>query len=261
MYPPERHRAITALLIEVAGRRASVNVISDRLGVTTETVRRDLDVLARRGVLRRVRGGAELVDFTPFETALAARHAEQYEDKLVIARQVVAALPQDGVIVLDSGSLTLVCAAAMPRDRSLVIVTNNLPAAQLLADYDNLRIMTLPGTVRGLTSAAVDSWTCRRLRSLTADVAIIGVNGLSRSKGLTTTTPEEAATKRAMVLSAKRRIVPVISGKVGRSSFISFAAVNEVDHIITDAAADADLLRELSELGPEVVVARPDVVE
>lgn len=259
MFPPERHRAITALLLEVAGRRASVSQISDRLGVTTETVRRDLDVLARRGRLRRVRGGAELMDSTPFETALAARHAEQYEDKIVIARQVMSELPEDGVIVLDSGSLTLVCAAAMPRDRSLVLVTNNLPAAQLLADYDNLRIITLPGMVRGLTSAAVDSWTCRRLRSLTADVAIIGVNGLSSAKGLTTTNPEEAATKRAMLLSARRRIVPVISGKVGRNSFISFAAVNEVDLIVTDAAADADVLRELAGMGPEVVVARPDV--
>ena len=58
------------------------------------------------GVLRRIRGGAELTDSTPFEQALAARHAEQFEDKLVIARRVAEELPQDGVVVLDSGSLT-----------------------------------------------------------------------------------------------------------------------------------------------------------
>ena len=68
-------------------------------------------------------------------------------------------LPEDGVVVLDSGSLTLFCAQAMPKDRALAVVTNNLPAAQYLADYDNLRIFTLPGTIRGLTSAAVDAWT------------------------------------------------------------------------------------------------------
>ena len=206
MYPPERQRAITDLLIQHHGRRASVLQISEQLRVTTETVRRDLDVLERRGVLRRIRGGAELLDSTPFEQALAARHAEQFEDKLVIARRVVDELPEDGVVVLDSGSLTLVCAQAMPKDRALAVVTNNLPAAQYLADCDNLRIFTLPGTIRGLTSAAVDAWTGRRLSTLTVDLAIIGVNGITPTHGLTTTNPEEAATKRAMLLSARRRV-------------------------------------------------------
>ncbi|MCW2803638.1 MAG: Transcriptional regulator, DeoR family [Propionibacteriaceae bacterium] len=254
MYPPERRRAITDLLLSVADRRASVAQISDHLQVTTETVRRDLDVLERRGVLRRVRGGAELMDSTPFEQALAARQAEQYEDKKRISRRLLDELPNDGVVVLDSGSLTLVFAQAIPRDRSLTIVTNNLPAAKHLSDYENLRIITLPGMIRGLTSAAVDAWTSRRLRSLTTDLAIVGVNGLTASHGLTTTNPEEAAAKRSMLLAARRRVVPVISGKLGRNSFCSFAAVNEVDLIVTDAAAPDAVVQELAAAGPEVVV-------
>jgi DeoR family fructose operon transcriptional repressor len=242
MYPPERQRAITELLIEQDGRRASVTQISEQLKVTTETVRRDLDVLERRGVLRRIRGGAELMDSTPFEQALAARHAEQFEDKLVIARRVAEELPQDGVVVLDSGSLTFFCAQAMPKDPALAVVTNNLPAAQYLADYENLRIFTLPGTIRGLTSAAVD-------------LAIIGANGMTPTHGLTTTNPEEAATKRAMLLSARRRVVPVISSRIGRNSFCTFAAVNEVDLVITDGAANTEVVSELAAAGPEVVVA------
>jgi DeoR family transcriptional regulator, fructose operon transcriptional repressor len=255
MYPPERQRAITELLGHVDGQRATVTRISERLGVTTETVRRDLDVLERRGVLRRVRGGAELMPTTPFEIALTARHAEQFEDKVAIARRVTAELPEDGVVVLDSGSLTFVCAQVMPTDRALVVVTNNLPAARLLAHHDNLRVMTLPGTIRGLTTAAVDPWTSRRLKTLSADLAIVGVNGLTSSQGLTTTNPEEAAAKRAMLQTARRRVVPVISGKLGRNSFCSFAAVSEVDLIITDEHAQPDLVRELAAAGPEVVVA------
>ena len=133
------------------------------------------------------------------------------------------------------------------------MVTNNLPAAQYLADYDNLRIFT-PGTIRGLTSAAVDAWTSRRLSTLTVDLAIIGVNGMTPRHGLTTTNPEEAATKRAMLLSARRRIVPVISGRIGRNSFCSFAAVNEVD-LVTDAAANTEIVGELAAAGPDVVIA------
>ena len=84
-YPPERQRAITDFLLGQEDRRATVTQISEHLEVTTETVRRDLDTLERRGLLRRIRGGAQLLDAVPFEVALAARHAEQLEDKRRIA--------------------------------------------------------------------------------------------------------------------------------------------------------------------------------
>ena len=255
VYPPERQQAIAEFLVEQADHRAGVVQIGERLGVTTETVRKDLDVLERRGVLRRVRGGAELLSTTPFEQALAARHAEQLDDKITIARRVVAELPEDGVVILDSGSLTFVCAQLMPTDRPITLVTNNLPAARFLAGRTRMTIMTLPGSVRGLTSAAVDSWTTHRLESITADLAIIGVNGLTAERGLMTTNPEEASVKRAMLLAARRRLVPVISGKLGRTSFCAFAAVSEIDLVITDSNAPPEQVAALSGGGPAVVLA------
>jgi DeoR family fructose operon transcriptional repressor len=255
VYPPERQQAIAEYLVERADHRAGVAQISERLGVTTETVRKDLDVLERRGVLRRVRGGAELLSTTPFEQALAARHAEQLDDKVAIARRVVEELPDDGVVILYSGSLTFVCAQLMPIDRALTLVTNNLPAARYLAGRTRMQIMTLPGTVRGLTSAAVDPWTTRRLESIAADVAIIGVNGLTADRGLMTTNPEEASVKRAMLLAARRRLVPVISGKLGRTSFCTFGAVSEVDLVITDQGAPPEQIAALSAAGPAVALA------
>lgn len=254
MYPPQRQQAITDILLGTR-EQVGVSAIADRLGVATETVRRDLEVLARRGVVRRVRGGAELVESVPFEQALAARHADQRAEKQLIAAAVVADLPSDGVVVLDSGSLTYVVAERLPADRPLTVVTNNLPAAALLADRPGLTVITLPGMIRGLTQASVDGWTTRRLESLSADLAIVGVNGLTPQLGLTTTNPEEAAVKRAMLLCARRRLVPVVSAKLGRNSFCKFAAVNEVDLIITDPGADPELLGELRGAGPEVRVA------
>lgn len=259
MYPPQRQQAIVEFLLTVPGRDVSVSEIGQRLGVALETVRRDLEVLARRGTVRRVRGGARLIDATPFEQALAARHAEQRAEKLAIADRVVAELPADGVVALDSGSLTFVCAQAMVKAglTGIMIVTNNLPAAQYLVRASELHVITLPGMIRGLTSAAVDASTGRRLADLSVDVAIIGVNGLTADRGLTTTNPEEAAVKRAMLMAARRRIVPVISGKVGRDSFCSFGTPSELDLIITDTGADAELLAEIEAAGPEVVVVEP----
>ncbi len=255
VYPPERQQAIADYLVQRPERRAGVVQISEHLGVTTETVRKDLDVMERRGVLRRVRGGAELLSTTPFEQALAARHAEQFEDKLAIAQRVMAELPDDGVVILDSGSLTFVCAQLMPTDRPLTLVTNNLPAARYLAGRTRMQIMTLPGSVRGLTSAAVDPWTTKRLGTITADIAIIGVNALSAERGLMTTNPEEASVKRAMLLAARRRLVPVISGKLTRTSFCAFGEVSEVDLVITDRGASPETVADLNAAGPAVVIA------
>jgi DeoR family transcriptional regulator, fructose operon transcriptional repressor len=254
MFPPQRQRAITDILLAEASRSATVVMIAERLQVATETVRRDLEVLGRRGLVRRIRGGAELVESVPFEQALAARHAGQRDEKQAIAAAAVEDLPPDGVVVIDSGSLTYVVAARLPTDRPLTIVTNNLPAAAMLADRPGLTVITLPGMIRGLTQASVDGWTTRRLERLSVDLAIVGVNGLSPGLGLTTTNPEEAAVKRAMLLCARRRLIPVVSAKLGRNSFCSFAALNEVDKIITDSGADPELIAELRAAGPEVSV-------
>jgi DeoR family transcriptional regulator, fructose operon transcriptional repressor len=196
-----------------------------------------------------------LVESVPFEQALAARHADQRAEKQLIAAAVISELPTDGVVVLDSGSLTFVIAEMIPDDRPLVIVSNNLPGAMILAEKPRLTVITLPGMIRGLTQASVDGWTTRRLESLSADLAIVGVNGITPDLGLTTTNPEEAAVKRAMLMCARRRVVPVVSAKIGRNSFCSFAAVNEVDKIITDPGADPDLLAEFRGAGPDVQVA------
>lgn len=252
MYPPERQLAIRALLGGEPDHQATVARIGEELEVSAETVRRDLDVLERRGVLRRVHGGAQLLDPAPFERALTARHGEQYGAKLAIAARVAAELPADGVVLLDSGSLTLHCALAMPKDRPLSVVTNNLPAARYLTAFPPLSVITLPGTVRGITSASVDSTTVERLGRLSVDLAVLGVNGLTPGLGLSTTNPEEAAVKRAMLLSARRRLVPVISGRIGRNSFCRFAEVSEVDLVLTDDAASPELLDALSAEGPDV---------
>ncbi len=253
MYPPERQRAITDYLLE-AGGRLGVSEIARRLDVTGETVRRDLDVLAHRGVLQRVHGGAQLVRSAPFEQALAARHAEQRAEKERIAAAVIEELPDHAVVVLDSGSMTYVIARQLPPGRSFTVVTNSLPAAQLLAEHPGIEVTMLPGMVRGISQAAVDSWTRARLETLTADVAVLGVNGLSPANGLTTINAEEAAVKRAILLASRRRILPVISGKVGADSFCRFGQVGELDLIITDDGTDPGLLDGLRSAGPRIRV-------
>ena len=253
MYPAERQAAIIAIA-QASDGEISVARMSDELGVTPETIRRDLAVLERQGLIMRQHGGAQLTRSTPFELTLARRQLDEAEEKHAIASRVLQELPPDGVVLLDSGSLTLVIASLFPADRRLVVVTNNLAAVGLLSERPLLSVLALPGRVRSMTQGAVDEWTRQRISTLNVDVAVIGGNGLTPDTGLTTTNPSEAAVKRAMLLSAKRRILAITASKIGHASFCHVADVNEFNTIVTDDRIDQEHAGRLSSAGPDLVV-------
>jgi len=252
MYPAERRQAILAEASAGDGR-VSVALLSASLGVTSATIRRDLDDLEREGMLRRQHGGARLIRTLPFELSLPDRRSTEGVERARIARAVVERLPQDGVVLLDSGALILSLAEVFPPNRQLMIVTNNLPAARLLAGHESLTTLVLPGRVRNLTQATVGEWTRSQLSGLNVDLAVIGANGVTVD-GATTTIPAEASVKRAMIAAAQRRILAVTAVKFGVRSFCGFAELDEFDEIITDARIDEEHRQEISDAGATLTV-------
>jgi DeoR family transcriptional regulator, fructose operon transcriptional repressor len=162
-----------------------VAAIADELDVTTGTVRRDLKVLERHGLLRRVHGGAIPVERLGFEPALAARNTVLTAEKERIAKAALAELPSEGSVLLDAGTTTARLAEALPLDRELVVVTNGLPIAMSLSTRPNVTVLLVGGRVRGRTLAAVDSWAMHALADIYVDVAFMGTNGISSERGLT----------------------------------------------------------------------------
>jgi DeoR family fructose operon transcriptional repressor len=253
MYAEERQQRIIERTR--AEGRAEVTALADLLGVTAETIRRDLTVLERHGVLRRVHGGAIPVDRLRFETALDTRDALRRGEKERIAAAALEELGDASSILLDAGSTTARLAALLPRDRELTVVTDSLSIASELAPRTNVTLMMLGGRVRGRTLAAVGDWTVRALRELVVDIAVLGTNGVSVARGLTTPDPEEAAVKRAM-LAAGRHVVAVADHtKLGDDQFARFGGLDELDVLVTDTGVDEDTAREIAAAGPRVVRA------
>ncbi|SJM47271.1 DeoR/GlpR family DNA-binding transcription regulator [Microbacterium sp. JB110] len=252
MYPAERQSEIVRLARTGDGS-VMISALTDHLEVTAETIRRDLSVLERQGILHRHRGGAILRDPEPFEAAIGSRNERERDAKLSIAARIVELLPDDGVVMMDSGSTTHVLAEVFP-DRELTVVTNNIPAISLLAERPRLSVFALPGRVRHVTHGAVDLWGWQRLAKLRGDVAIVGANGVT-SHGATTTIPEEAALKSALVKAARFRVLAVTSSKLGRESFCRYADLDEFDVVVTDSAAPPDIADEIRAAGPELILA------
>jgi DeoR family fructose operon transcriptional repressor len=253
VYAEERQAAIVGRAR--TDGRVDVASLAESLGVTTETVRRDLTALERAGVLRRVHGGAIPVERLGFEPAVDTREQVATSEKEAIAKAALNELPVDGAIALDAGTTTLRLAEAIPTDRELTVVTNGLPIATLLASRPNLTVHMVAGRIRSRTLAAVGEASVAFLHDLYVDVAFLGANGFSVDRGFTTPDSAEAATKRALIGCAGRSVVLADSTKHGVNHFATFAGPEDVDLLITDARLDAQKVSDIESAGLQVVRA------
>lgn len=255
MYAEERQQSIADLV--AARGRLSVNALAEQYDVTTETVRRDLSALERAGILRRVHGGAVPASaLAGLEPKVGDRDLAHADQKDRIARQAVSLLPPSGgTIILDAGTTTARLAMMIPRELALTVVTNAVPIAARLAGSPSIRLHLLPGRVRPTTHAAVGEETVAALDRLRVDVAFVGANGLSLGHGLSTPDHGEAATKRAIVASARQTVLVMDSSKIGREQAVRFADIRDIDVLVTDGGVAQADVRALERQGVDVVVA------
>lgn len=242
-YAAQRQEAI---LRELRGRgQVSAAALSEELEVTGETIRKDLIVLERQGLLRRVHGGALPVEGLSFEPEVSAR-LDYAKEKQRIARAALDHLPAAGSVLLDAGSTITKLAEMFPGDRQLTVFTNTLPIALALVTRPNLTVYTIGGRLRGRTLATVEGWATQALAEINADVAFLGTNAISVGRGLTTPDPAEAAVKHLMLSCAQQRILLADSSKIGKISLCRHADLSDIDILITDTGiteADAAALR------------------
>lgn len=259
MYQAERLDLI-ARAVRDAGR-VSVRELAAQFDITTETVRRDLQVLEESGALRRVHGGAIAANRASLvERGVGERLAHRGAEKRRIAECAVRALPArfTGSVLLDAGTTTGALTGPLLErvgGGRTTIVTNAVSHAAALAGRDGIDLSILGGRVRSVTGAAVGIDTVRQIDALRPDVAFIGANALSADFGLSTPDAEEAAVKRAMVASARRVIAVVDSSKLGDESLTRFALLSEIDVLVTDARPETDLAAALAADDVEVWVA------
>jgi DeoR family fructose operon transcriptional repressor len=262
MYAMERHEHIMDALARTG--RVSVADLAERLDVTAETIRRDLDALEKAGHVRRVHGGAVGAGRASLAETTVLERTERHTDaKRAIAQAALALVPGTftGAILLDAGTTTGALAEALagwqpePGIAPLTVYTNSVPIAALLHGNANLIVRIIGGTVRGVTSAAVGPTAIAQLADIRPDIAFLGTNGVSAEFGLSTPDELEAEVKRAMVQRSRLAVVLVDASKHDDEALHRFAALDEVDVLITDAPPGAALASALDAAEVEVRVA------
>ena len=255
MYAEERQHEIVTRAPELG--RVSVADLAARYDVTPETIRRDLDALAARGLVSRVHGGAVPADKLLLgEPSVTAREVSSPEEKLAIAQKAIELLPRrEGLtLLLDAGTTTARVGALLPSWVGQVI-TNSVPAAGQLSARGGREVWLLGGQVRGVTQAVVGPSAVETLARVRVDVALLGTNGFSVDHGFSTPDPSEAAVKRAMVACARQAMVLSDASKHGVDHLVQFAALDDIDALVTDSSLSAGSLAELRGAGLRVEIA------
>src|ERR1700760_2183037 len=187
--------------------------LSEALEVSEDTVRRDIESLAKNGLLTKVRGGA--IPHSPNAHSFQERiHISEHE-KGVIAQKALPLIKPGDTILLDGGTTTFALAGLL--DISLTIITNNIPVASLLAGRKNMEIIITGGRVLTDSQASVGTYAISMLEQSHVDICFLGICSLHHQIGVTSIDYFECEMKRAMVKCADRIVALTGHDKIGTS--------------------------------------------
>ena len=227
--------------------------LSRALGVSDDTIRRDLDALAEAGQLRRVYGGA--LRRAPVTDDYAARQAEGAETKEAVARAAATLVRPGQVAILDGGTTTLAVARHLPRDLEATVITTSQPVAVALADHPGVEVITIGGRLYRYAMVNVGASTVEALRAVRADVCVLGVLALHPEVGLSVLDHEEAAVKRAMIEVSADVVAPAPVAKLGTVAPFVVGPASALTHLVTEAGAPDEVVGPYRALGITIVSA------
>lgn len=241
-------------------RRAGAVQVADlvlRLGVSDMTVRRDLDALARRGLVEKVYGGAtSTAGRSTDEPGFEAKSVRQLDEKERIGRRAAELVEPGSAVGLSAGTTTWTLARHLDEIADLTVVTNSARVAEVLDQRGRGdRTVVLTGGVRTPSDALVGPIAVQALRSLHLDVVFLGVHGMSSRAGFTTPNMHESETNRAFAEAANRLVVLADHTKWSTVGISTIGDLDRADAVITDGGLPEQGRRTLSERVGELVIA------
>ncbi|MGD6750002.1 DeoR/GlpR family DNA-binding transcription regulator [Streptomyces sp. BH105] len=246
-----------ALIIDEVRRRGGVRVneLTRKLGVSDMTVRRDLDALARQGVVEKVHGGAvPVVEASTHEPGFEAKSGLELTAKEDIARAAAPLAAPGTAIALSGGTTTFALAQQLLDVPDLTVVTNSVRVADVFhasqrgaASRQGAATVVLTGGVRTPSDSLVGPVADQAIAALHFDVLFLGVHGISPEAGLSTPNLAEAETNRRLVQSARRVVVVADHTKWGTVGLSSFASLDQVDTLVTDGGLPVEARAEVAE--------------
>jgi DeoR/GlpR family transcriptional regulator of sugar metabolism len=233
------------LLLERLNRdgRIVAKDLATELGISEDSIRRDLRELAAAGMCQRVYGGA--LPVSPAIADYATRQHVEVSGKQRVAAAAAALVEPGSTAILDGGTTALEVARALPLDLRATVVTHSPTVASALAGHQDVEVYLIGGRLFKHSMVACGAAAVEAARGLHADLFLLGVTGVHSEVGLTTDDADEAAMKRALARQAADTYVLASSEKIGAASRFTVLPLTDVAGIVTDAGGDNPTVRSI----------------
>lgn len=228
-------RQITLLTVVQAQGSATVEQLAEILGVTLQTVRRDVQRLADEGLLIRFHGGVRTPRSTIENMAHKQRENLHADGKHRIAQAVAAAIPNDCSLILNIGTTTEAVAKALLQHSGLQVITNNLNVANILSTNPKSEVIVVGGVVRGSDRGIVGEAAVDFIRQFKVDIAIIGISGIETDGSLRDYDYREVKVAQTIISHAREVWLAADSSKFHRPAMVEVATLSQLDRLFTDA--------------------------
>lgn len=232
--PQRRRQDLILELIQQQGF-VTTEALVEHFQVTPQTIRRDLNELARQNKLRRHHGGAG-IDSSTVNTAYQARKIMELEAKERIAEALVRMIPDNASMFINIGTTTETIAKALLRKRNLQIVTNNLHVASILSAKEDFHIIIAGGEVRNRDGGIVGEATRDFISQFRMDFGIIGISGIHEDGSLLDFDYREVRVAQAIIENSDRVLLAADHTKFGRKAMVRLGNITQADHVFTDQA-------------------------
>ena len=246
-----RRQAIIEAL-EEAGQ-LSVAELSQRFGVSEVTIRADLQALSEQGLIQRVRGGAIITTVLP-DLSYEVRMQLNAAQKARIGRMAAQMVHDGETIMLDASTTAQAVAASLKNFNELTVITNGIKIAMSLLAYSGVHVIVIGGSLRREGLSLIGPLDCGIIEDIHIRIGFFGARGFTIEEGMTDVNIDEVRTKREMVARCRQVVGVFDASKWGRIATSTFATLDQIDTIITDAAAPAAMIEEVRRRGVEVKI-------
>ncbi len=234
-------------------QRVLVSELAAHYAVTEETIRRDLDKLSREGYATKTYGGAIWGDSTRTDLSHTIRNKTNVEAKREIARLLSRIIRDGDHIMLDDSSTSLFVAKQIREKKNLSIITNSVEIIMELSDVQGWNILSTGGMLKYESMALVGHQAEQMIRNYHVDRAIFSCKGVDLQNGVTDSSDFHSQVKRAMMASARQKILAVDSSKFDRTSFVRIAELTDLDAVVTEKQPSPEWMSSLSEASVDCI--------
>ena len=246
------------LILETIKKTGGIKILelAGKLSKSRMTITRDLDELAKNGLLLRVHGGAVSNINRGYEPPYFSRKGLRSVAKQAIAKVANELITEGNSLILDVGSTTRELAQFLKKRKNLTVITPSLEHAMELAGNSFIKLIVTGGVVRVGEMSVIGPISENTIKEFNVDRAFIGAGGIDLKAGLTEYNTEDAQVKKSIIENCKQSIVLADSTKLGNVTFSKVISLEKIDILITDSEADPSFINGLEAKGIKVLIAK-----